>query len=186
MSPHTKLSWWALFWEEWVVGRGHRMWKEQIGCQVKMDCCALSNQLKTLHECFLTNNTCGCWNSSGNLSNILFSLCYCNSMKFILISEESTCRWLSTLDNICQTYFHCLQQQNSVITSKVVKCNSSFAARSGSSKWSIFILILTAFPKLSGRTISKNKYSICAAFHSAHNGGGKSELHLGTSTLLQG
>lgn len=71
--PFTQTSQRALlFGEEEAAGRGPRMLTEEIGCQVKIECCALSNQLKTRHDCFLTNNTCGCWNCSGNLSNTLF------------------------------------------------------------------------------------------------------------------
>lgn len=40
--------------------RGSGRLTEQIGCQVKIESCALSNQLRTRHDCFLTNNTCGC------------------------------------------------------------------------------------------------------------------------------
>lgn len=61
-----------------------RMLVEQLGCQVKIECCALSNQLKTWHDCFLTNNTCVCENCSGNLSRTLFHF----AVKFTIISEK--------------------------------------------------------------------------------------------------
>lgn len=95
-----------------VGGRlGAQTLGEQRGWQVKMECCALSNQLKALHDCFLTNNTCGCWNSSGNLSNTPFHSAVVTPSKLFSFQKNlgsSTCRWLSNLEEICQIYFHWL------------------------------------------------------------------------------